>query len=213
MQHIPADVCMQDVWQWLGHGWFFYDEAGVYEPAYITSVNDECEITLVDGSIRPWRRQKCFPHWPDCGAVNVETTYGFAVIVERRQSRQYRRTYNQRCLTLNIPRKWDVMKRSPMVTSLTPNSEEVVRAVFSPSYYSYDRALTLLDEGWVSVALNQHLIIAGERDEHLIYYRGKLIARVSRSVLEPLDDNNPRNLRILKWFDGRVRCETIRRGE
>jgi hypothetical protein len=203
MPCIPPEVTPMDVWQWLGRGWFFYDRDGTKVPATIEQIDrHDYAVRTVDGDEYAFSRDRCYPHWPDCGAVNLQ---GFAVIVERQQARQYRRTYNDRCLSLNIPRKWDVMKRHAYVVNLTPASAEVVESVFNPEYYSYDKALELLDTGWVSVALNQYLVIAGESNEQLIYYRGKLLARVNDGVLEPLDLKNPRNLRILKWFNGRVR--------
>lgn len=203
MQPIPDDVGLDDVWQWLNRGWFKYQKGDTYVPATLVQVDRrEFAVQTTDGDEYPYKRGLCFPHWPTCGAVNLQ---GFAIIVERTQQRQYRRTYNNRCVLLDIPRKWDVMKRHPFVQSLTPDNPEVVNALFNPEYYTYARALELLDGGWVSVALNPYVVVAGTRDDQLIYYRGKLLARVVDGELKPLDDTNPRNRRILKFFDGRVR--------
>jgi hypothetical protein len=97
------------------------------------------------------------------------------------------------------------MKKHYDAQRLNPDLPRVIKAVFNPVYYNYDRALQLLDEGWVSVALNPHLIVAGIPEEQLVYYRGKLLARVHDGELQPMDSSNPRNIRILKWFNGRVR--------
>ena len=202
MQPIPSDVDREDVWQWLNHGWFFHDDgAGSISPAML---EDGFEVRRTDGKCFPYDRRECFPHWPECGATNAE---GFAFIMHRDQVRQYRRTYNSRCVNLEIPRKWDVMKRHRWVQRATADSEEIVNAVFNPKFYTYTQALDLLSGGWVSVALNPYLIVAGTSEEHVLYYRGKLLAKVSQGAMAPLDPSNPRNRRILKWLDGRVRYE------
>lgn len=209
MQPIPSDVCLDDVWQWLNRGWFFYDHEGTLVPATMVQVDRrEFAVQTTGGDEYAFKTGKCFPHWPVCGAVNLQ---GFAMIVTRQQVRQYRRTYNNRCVLIEVPRKWEVMKRHPFVKSINPDHPEVVNALFNPEYYSYDRVLELLDGGWISVALNPYLIVAGERRDHLVYYRGKLLARVQEGELLPLDHTNPRNLRILKFFNGRVRYASQRR--
>ncbi len=209
MQAIPQDVNSDDVWQWLNRGWFWYEADTGLVPAQLQQIerHEYCCITL-EGDEYAFERDRVFPHWPTCGAVNLQ---GFAIIIDRQQSRQYRRTYNSRCVLLDVPRKWEVMKRHRFVRDLTPDSAEVVKSLFTPEYYGYERAMELLDGGWVSVALNPYLIVAGTRDDQLVYYRGKLIARVLQGEMQPLDDSNPRNIRILKYFDGRVRYADRRR--
>ena len=183
MDCVPVNVHMSDVWQWLGRGWFFHENNdGELVPARIEQRNDE-EFWVYDtkGGEYEYYHARTFPHWPACGAVNLQ---GLAVIIDRQQTRQYRRTYNSRCVLLSIPRKWDAMKRHGYVSGLTPDSAEVVEAVFNPSYVTYSRALERLDSGWVSVALNPYLIVAGSREEQLIYYRGKLLARIVEGQLK-----------------------------
>jgi len=202
---IPKDVTMHDVWQWLGRGWFFHEKDGVRQPAELEQVGDErYAVSCTNGDNHTFRRQHCFPYWPQCGAVNMQ---GYAVVLNRTQQRQYRRTYNSRCVTMNIPRKWDVMKRYEAAKNLSADSPDVVIAAFEPVYYTYTRALGLLEAGWVSVALNPYLVVAGTKEEQLIYYRSKLTARIIDGRLVPLDPSDKRNQRILKWFDGRVANE------
>lgn len=209
MQPIPKDVNLDDVWQWLNRGWFYYDKGTELVPACMVQHDrHEFMVQTTEGDEYGYQRDKCYPHWPRCGAINLQ---GLAVIVERTQQRQYRRTYNSRCVLLNVPRKWDAMKRHPWVKNITPENPEVVNALFKPEYFNYDRALELLDAGWVSVALNPYLVIAGTRDEQLVYYRSKLTARVSEGRYLPLDESNPRALRILKFFNGRVRYANDRK--
>lgn len=204
MQAIPRNVTLQDVWQWVNNGWFWHDNGNNKSPAYMENHGGELMVVRMDGSEHAFLHEECFPHWPNCGAVNVQ---GFAVILERQQSRQYRRTYNSRCIDLKIPRKWEVMKANPWVKMTNADMQEVVQAAFEPKYYSYTRALELLSGSWVSVALNPHLIVAGQEDDHVVYYRGKMVARVRGGRLEPTDPTNTRTRRILKWLDGRVTYE------
>jgi hypothetical protein len=202
MQPIPNDVHGGDVWQWLNRGWFIHKRDGACVPARLEDVNgDEFVVVRVDGEEYPYERDECFPHWPDCGAINL---VNFAVILVRESSRQYRRTYNSRCVSLDIPRKWDIMKTHPWVKSISPDHPEVVSAAFEPKYHSYTRALELLASSWQSVALNPHLVVAGTQQDHAVYYRGDLIAQVCEGQVKPLDPSHPRGRRILKWLDGRV---------
>lgn len=202
---IPQDVMMHDVWQWVGRGWFWHKAGGQQVPAELEQVSEEVyRVICTNGDEHPFRRKECFVHWPQCGAVNMQ---GYAIVLNRTQQRQYRRTYNSRCLTLDIPRKWDAMKRYESVKKITADSPEVVVAAFEPTYYTYSTALGLLEQGWVSVALNPFLIVAGTPEEQLIYYRSKLTARIEGGKLVPLDPTNSRNRRIMKWFDGRVASE------
>jgi hypothetical protein len=205
-QAIPENVSLDDVWQWLNRGWFWLRTLEGEWPAQLSREEDWL-VCAINGSEYPFKREECFPHWPQCGAINMQ---GYAVIVERLQVRQYRRTYNDRCVSLNIPRKWDVMKRHPNVKGLNADNPELVNALFNPLYYTYTRALGLLEGGWVSVAINPHLIVAGTVEEHMIYYRNKLTARVVNGQLVPLNPGDMRNRRILKWFDGRLSSENLR---
>ena len=200
---LPQDVAISDVWQWLGRGWFYHQESGKARvPAELQQMeNDSYYVSLSTGDEKTFNRDECFPHWPQCGALNMQ---GYAIVLDRQSQRQYRRTYNSRCILLSVPRKWDVMKKYDGVKLVTPDSPEVVNAAFAPVYYTYTRALSLLEAGWVSVALNPFLIVAGTVEEQLIYYRSKLTAKVMDGKLIPLDSESKRNRRILKWFDGRL---------
>ncbi len=207
MQPLPMDLSRDDTWQWLNNGWFWYDDDGEgLLPCYLSQDDRDADyvVTDADGRSHVFEQSRVYIHWPACGAINMD---GFALYVQREQTRQYRRTYNKRCIKLDIPRKWDVMKRHSWVRSINPDTPALVAATFTPKYYNYSAAVSKLGDhrGWVSVALNPYLVLAGEVDSHMVYYRGKLLARVEDTVLVPLDDSNPRNRRILKYFDGRVR--------
>jgi hypothetical protein len=78
----------------------------------------------------------------------------------------------------------------------------VVAAVFSPKYYTYSEALIMMESGQaVSVALNPHVIVAGE----MVYYRNNLVAQIAEGKITPMDAEDRQVSRILKFFEGRVR--------
>ena len=206
-QHIPPDISQDDVWQWLNRGWFLYErEDGTRIPAMLLQV-DRHEYAVEDIEQNEWSycHDRIFPYWPKCGALNLQ---GYAVVLERQSERQYRRTYNARCLSVKIPRKWDIMKQHPSCRSLGPDNKEIVRAAFSPEYCSYTGALKRLESGWISVALTPFVIIAGKPDEHFVYYRGELVAQIVKGTLMPYKNAHRTMRRILKLLEGKVTYES-----
>lgn len=204
MNCLPSNLRLEDIDQWLSGGWFLFQSGddSAPEPASLTGVDGEYGAQLMDGSRYPLKPDATFPFWPACGAVNLN---GYAVYLERLQQRQYRRTYNTSCINMHLPRKWDVMKRyGTAVSALTADSEDVVRAVFSPIYYTFSQAINMLDENWVSIALNPHLIVSGRNGEYHVYYRNKLIGTVSQGRITPIGSQQSRIRRIIKFFEGRV---------
>lgn len=201
MMSIPDDLAVHDIGQWLNGGWYLFkrNDDSAPEPAKLGTRRDEyCNIDL-EGEAHDLVNDMTFPFWPPCGAINMK---GFAIYVERRQVRQYRRTYNEQCLIITVPRKWDVMKKmGTSAPNLCPNSPEVVREVFSPCYYTYTMALQMMESGHsTSVALNRHLIVAGP----LVYYRNVLVAKMDGQRIVPMGCEDSRIRRIIKFFDGRV---------
>lgn len=204
MKSIPEDVSMVDLHQWLGQGWFFYKEGETLVPAQLV---DEMRISTIDDNCYHVQYSLTFPFWPVCGALNLD---GYAIYLERLQRRQYRRTYNSRCLSLTIPRKWEVMK-SPVasavgISTLTPDDHEVIKAAFEPKYYTYTSAMRMMHtEGWVSVALNPYVIVSGGHEKCHVYYRRKLVGTIKDGCLTPIGAQDARIRRIIKFFEGRVR--------
>ncbi len=207
MKPLPSDINTNDISQWLEGGWFLFqsvDKEGL-EPAQVVFNHDNEQWSVVDieGKTHPFLRSSIFPVWPECGSLNLE---GFAIYLQREQQRQWRRTYNDRCLTLTVPRKWDVMKMfGTEVTNVAPDHSVVVRAAFTPRYYTFSDALTKIEnERWLSIALNPHMIIAGAENNYLVYYRGKLIAHITNGKIISLGLKIERIQRLLKFFEGRV---------
>lgn len=203
MISLPSGIGWDDVRQWLAGGWFLFRSTpdGALRPAQLHERHDEYwTVRDLDGRTFRCIRSNTFPFWPQCGAINLD---GYAVYVTRAQRRLYRRTYNDQCTSITVPRKWDVMKRAGTKAGrLTPNSEMVVAAVFSPKYYTYSEALIMMESGQaVSVALNPHVIVAGE----MVYYRNNLVAQIAEGKITPMDAEDRQVSRILKFFEGRVR--------
>ena len=211
MISLPAGISMSDVRQWLWGGWFLFreHEGEPLQPGRLghddhddPEYDDEPRYVIYDirGNGVPVRRRLTYPHWPICGSLNLD---GYAVYLARRQLRQYRRTYNDECLNVEFPRKWDVLKRiGHKVNSICPYSVEVIKAAFNPKYYTYSEAVQMMDTGQAcSVALNPQLIVAGP----LVYHRNKLIANIEGDKIVPMTPDRRRVSRIVKFFEGRVR--------
>lgn len=210
MHWLPNTMHQQDVWQWLGGGWFYYrpPDTGCMTIASLHEGDEEDEdgsyrmtVSTLDGDDYRLEAERCAAHWPVCGALNLPD-FKAAIVLERDQLRQYRRTYNSRCLRIVIPREWEVAKDSPTLRNLNPNNPAVVEAAFEPEYPDYDGACALLEAGWKSVALHRHLILVGPNK--LVYYRTKLLGQITDNVFVPLNPSSQRNIRILKWLGGRV---------
>ncbi len=199
MNCLPDSLTVADVGQWLNGGWFLFERDDRLVPGKLVVTREEYQVQDVHGQTYGMIRAQTFPFWPACGALNLD---GFAVYVERRQQRQYRRTYNEQCVTLTVPRKWDAMKKNGTdATNICPNSPTVVEAVFNPIYFTYSQALDMMDTGRAtSVALNPHLIVAGT----LVYYRNALVAKMEDQRIIPVGCDISRIRRIIKFFEGRV---------
>ena len=202
---LPKDISSRDVVQWLQGGWFHVDKGTERIPTVCSfeEIRDSGQVRVIgtDGERFITAQSRIHAHWPICGALNID---GYAVVLNRESRQQYRRTYNSRCLTIDIPRKWDVMKAAGTEASVNPDTAMVVEAAFNPMYYSYSDALQRLAEGSVSVAMNPHLIIAGDMGMLLVYYRGTLVGKVEGTQMLPIGGDDVRLRRLMKFFDGRV---------
>jgi hypothetical protein len=219
MDHLPHDLHDRDVYQWLGQGWCLVNVDGTPLPATLDSVEDEQSYIYCsyikqteDHKYRTFGamfdREDVRPHWPRCGSINIPGLK-IAVYLRRYQQRQYRRTYNGRCLRLEVPRKWDAIKvLGPEVANYDPDHLEVVLAAFAPQYYGYNQAITMLDDDWFSVAINPNVLLVGSREDHLVYWQGEAVARITRGVLNPFGATRRRARRMLKYFEGGVRLCT-----
>ena len=203
MNPLPQDLSISDIYQWLGEGWFLFRHDGQF---IVSSLEEEMTLRTITGVRHDLIRDRTYPLWPICGSLNL-SEFGYAIYLERIQRRQYRRTYNHKCLSLTIPRKWEVMKaKSLEVDQIHPNTPVVIKEAFDPTYYTYTEALGLMDhEGWTSVALNPYIIVSGGPEKCHVYYRRKLVGTITNGQLVPIGDQSARIKRIIKFFEGRVR--------
>ena len=202
---IPESLSTRDVHQWLNSGWVIVTDpvSGDTYPARYEIALDDGLIQVVDssGRTRNFSRSAVAAHWPRCGALNMG---GYAVVLQRRAMQQYRRTYNSRVLSLSVPHKWAIMKREGTEVPSSPDDPALVEAAFNPRYFSYAEAIGKLDQGWVSVALNPHIIVAGSPSEQLVFYRGELAAKITGGEIAPVGSDRRLIGRLLKFFDERV---------
>ena len=184
MIELPHDMRREDVSQWLEGGVFYAQPRegsewklallrGVPEPGLVSvrwvSTGDSAEV--------PYEQVR--GHWPECGAINGER---FAFYVQRLQRRQWRRTYNARCVRVTVPGKWQHLKSlGARALTLDPNGPEFLRAVFDPSYPSVEEAFNMLRNERPSVAITRHVILVGH-PEPVVYYRGENVGRVAGNV-------------------------------
>lgn len=206
---IPASLGTGDINQWLNRGVVLVRLDGelvpaMYEEARYNSNDTLCAACMsLDGQKQIFAPfEHVFAHWPRCGAVNVGPV---ALYVQRTQTRQYRRTYNQRCITVSMPDQTlasSIVGETMVMQALTYRN--YTAAVFAPEYPDVDEALRDLDlEQRFSVALSPTTILVRHSGAIRVYYNGDLLAKLCDGRLIPLRGKLPRA--ITKRLGG-VRC-------
>jgi hypothetical protein len=183
---LPDDITYDDVHQWLAEGVFLAKRPDTNEfgVAYLRRTRDEGVAILFSedglGATVPLADIRC--HWPTCGAVNYNDQ--FALYVQRRQRRQWRRTYNSRCVEVQVPGRWHLLKQHGAAElAIDQHQWPFLKAVFDPEYPSMGEAVQMLHER-ASVAVTPHLILVG-RPETAVYYRGSLAGRIAGGLFHP----------------------------
>jgi hypothetical protein len=180
MIELPEDIQSHDIGQWLSDGYFFARPSGESEwkiASYIgTGDNREigCRWVSADhGEYVPLQDVRA--HWPTCGSINMP---GFALYVQRLQRRQWRRTFNARCVSIGIPGKWQLLKSiDARELRVTTDSPEFLNAVFNPTYpATFDAAMDMLGSQ-PSVALSPQILLVGYPNPQ-VYYRGNLVGQM-----------------------------------
>ena len=202
-------IAHDDVNQWLNRGWFVHrGEDGSITPILYHGM-EGTHLTGIDvqGRMHSHPKLQCFAHWPRCGAVNLPL---FALYAERIPQRQYRRTYNSRCIELVIPRKWELMKlHGPMVSSLTSDSGSVIEAVFNPQYPTFEDACEQVRGGVFSRAINPYMVLTmADTGRLLVYHRGDCVGWIEGNKFVPSVQSPQMSRRLNKMFNGRITtCE------
>lgn len=174
MLRIPQDLSTRDVEQWLGGGTFYARKragakwqlarllggGGETGKAHVYFLADkEDSPTLSHSNLRA--------HWPRCGAVN---TPRFALYVQRQQRRQYRRTYNGRCVTMDVLGKWRLLDDVPAYEMIVDKEMfDTLQHVFEPEYPARVDDWQEWMNGRGSVALNPQITLVGKENPTVFY--------------------------------------------
>jgi hypothetical protein len=178
---LPEDITRKDILQWLEGGWFFVaNQSGTYQIASMYGVSDKNVDDLITvlpmGGTEPITatRAQVFPHWPECGALNLMGGK-FAVSLVRLQKKQWKRTYNGLCI------KMRVISDAQEHFSVNADSDEVVTAAFGPQYFTYSDVVKFrFKDGWKSCAISPSLIVmkGAENDNTTVFLSGEIIGLI-----------------------------------
>lgn len=188
LKSTPSDLSHDDVLQWFLDGYFLYrTDAGTLVPAFMTERFDQVDenyewvVRLLGRGSQlhnyvpdsrgegPFQRERLYPYWPKCGALNIEKEgYKFAVFLTRQSRQEYRRTYSINTLRCQLVDSYGI--RSSVPTSITQNiapyDYTVALAAFYPKYKTMRQALRQLenDANTYSVAVTPQVVISRRSD-------------------------------------------------
>ena len=199
MGRLPEDITIRDLYQWISDGYvmingaparlseadYMFDDDGDRgsDLAYQRPDGFRFDM-LTDEDDVPVALADVYCHWPKCGSIN--TALGVALYVQRTQRRQWRRTFNGRCVDVRVPLHWQATKLHgrAAIRSLQHLSVPVITELFNPTYVSVEDAVDRLQgKRALTVAVDRNVILGGWGAESPveIYYRGELCGT--------LDDN------------------------
>lgn len=194
MLPLPDDITCDDAVQWCSGGWVLYNG----QPWHIDGLENEegCDEPLLyayrNGDKAAGSRSVEFHevmcHWPRCGSVNTDS--GIAVYVERHQRRQWTRTYNNRCVSIEVPLRWHAEKMlGREMVRYVSNADHctLVDELFDPTYVSFEEALRQVALPTVlSVAVSRTLIVAGDGKRTYLFDKGRPAAEYVNGELVSL---------------------------
>jgi hypothetical protein len=196
MLKLPDDIHHRDVQQWVGGGFVLIKGkvAAHYDNGdFFPDDSDEDErrpwFSVEGAEERQYDLGDIMCHWPRCGSIN--TGRGFALYVQREQRRQWRRTYNTRCVVSSTPLKRQVARRygNRMVSTFSDVGYwQTVQALFFPEYVSPLVALeSIYEKEAMTVAVSPQVILGGygRRPLH-VFYRGRHVANWDNGNIENL---------------------------
>lgn len=215
MQPIPRSVEVADLDQWvrgcvvavrppkLSEGDVWYGVAQNVSAldggrVFVTPISDAiADSTILGPVLSEVPRSRVRLVWPLCGSVNLPA-HQVAVHLQRVALRQWKRSLTPACLSVRIPREWEVMQRGVPVRELHRLRLEygivqnAMAACVQPVYYPFYQARDMvLSETWQSVAVNPNIIVVGDRlGKLIIYYRGLPAAySTAAGKLSPVTDS------------------------
>lgn len=190
MIRLPRDMSRDDVSQWLNGGVYLVRTKGG-DPVPCTWLGMEgthvVGSNVITGDTVRAPHTQCFAHWPELGSFNVPVRR-YAVHVSRIVERQYKRTFNKRCVSIVVPWGWPVSRRLGVGAHILGSWDMVYALPWTSTYPSdIDAAERMIAEGHLTVAVNRRLILAGtpELDKRLLYLDGQLAATVQGGALHP----------------------------
>lgn len=190
MIRLPRDMSRDDVSQWLNGGIYLVRTKTIPEPTPVEWVGMHSGyvvgVRLDNGREVSCAHTSCYAVWPMLGSFN--TGRGFAVHIARVVERQYRRTFNRRCVNVTVPWGYRIQNERPAEYAEARSWPNVLRLPWYGEFpASFDEAEQRLMDGALSVAVNRRLVIAGSPDlgKRLLYLRGKLVASVVGGTLHP----------------------------
>jgi hypothetical protein len=204
MLAVPEEDSFVDLRQWLHRG-VFCDANGT---AYKSSDSSSSRVVGVSvprepgkkGTVRDFRANEVFLHWPLCGAVN-NIDYKYAFLAKRVPRRQYARTFCAEQVRTSVPRGFEVLS---MLKAPSPNpaTDDGMRALFYPAYpLDYRDALLWLDDGWASVALSRRFILVRAEGKVLVYDEMSHVGHVCDGrFVSSVEENY--TMKVLKAFKG-----------
>ena len=191
MIRLPRDMSADDVNQWLNGGVFLVrtKPSAALRPAYWIGIHGGSRVMYADmetGEESVVPHTSCYAVWPDLGSFNHPA--GYAVHMRRRAERQYRRTLNHRCVDTSVPWGFRVaMQKNTLVRYLAGWGEVSKLPWFGKWPSSFDEVEDWLAEGYVTVAVNRRLVVAGspELEKRMLYLDGQLVGTVIGGELFP----------------------------
>lgn len=190
MIRLPRDMSRDDVSQWLNGGIYLVRTRNS-DPVPCTWLGMEgthvVGSSLLSGDTIRAPHTQCFAHWPELGAFNVPVRK-YAVHMGRTVDRQYKRTFNKRCVATTVPWGYTVSKALGVPIHILSDWSTVCALPWTSTYPDdIDGAERLIADGHYTVAVNRRLVLAGtpELDKRLLYLDGVLAATVQGGMLHP----------------------------
>lgn len=200
MIQLPSDIERRDVDQWCREGIVMIDRK--IPAAYRGCDSNVVGVRRLDNGEREnYCYERVSVHWPRCGSLNVP---GTALYLARRQTQQYRRTYNSAALTVVFPHKWAIIKSNAALVQKYRHAmnTDIIQAAFNPEYPDWGDAMDMLGEQPL-VAINPYIIIGGTPEAMRVYYRARLCGSVKDGRFIPTGKGLPAS-RAFKLLHGRV---------
>ena len=185
---LPEDICEDDIFQWLSDGYVSHPDHDVLMfDGGLDMYDSTAAFFDGDEHIRlPYHDVECI--WPICGMVNRRVRgWESAVYVKRVQRRQWRRTFNARCVDVIPVGRWALAK----YTGIRGNSRltmDIVRELVEPTYYTMGYAMSRIQNthGCLSLAITPQIAISGDgKGKFAVYYRDKVIGGIHDKVFTP----------------------------